>query len=64
MNTNNISSGTIFKTLRNIDGKDYVEFSEVLDLFRNLANMPNFFTGILHTLQRVESSLGKADKAL
>lgn len=58
------NSNAVFKTLRNIDGKDYVELSEVLDLFRGLADVPNFFTGVVQTLQRVESSLDKANKAL
>ena len=58
------NSNTVFKTLRNIDGKDYVELSEVLDLFRGLADVPNFFTGVVQTLQRVESSLDRANKAL
>lgn len=58
------NSNAVFKTLRNIDGKDYVELSEVLDLFRGLADVPNFFIGVVQTLQRVESSLDKANKAL
>lgn len=58
------NSNAVFKTLRNIDGKDYVELSEVLDLFRGLADVPNFFTGVVQTLQRVESSLDRANKAL
>lgn len=58
------NSNTVFKTLRNIDGKDYVELSEILELFKGLADMPNFFGGVAQTLQRIERDLDKTRKNL
>lgn len=50
----------LFKTRRTIDGKDYVEINEVLDLFKSLASVPSFFTGVADTLHKIQGDMNRS----
>lgn len=53
-----------FKTTKIINGKQYVELEEVVQLFQNLANTSNFLGNAAKVLGEVQKDLVDSSKVL